>query len=364
MKIQQVIDFLDEQLLPSYQESYDNAGLIAGDARREVTGVLTCVDVTPEVVDEATAGGFNLVVSHHPLVFGAIKRITAASEQGRLLLRLLENNICVYAAHTNLDNLPWGVNGLLAERLGVEHCRILRPVENALAKLVTYCPTTHADRVRQALFDAGAGGIGGYDCCSYNSEGCGTFRAGTGCNPFCGTIGELHREAETRIEVVYERRIERQLVRQLRVAHPYEEPAFDLLPLSNAYPAIGAGLIGTLPEPLPLAQFLQRIKETLHVATLRTSAPVASQVQRIALCGGSGSFLIRDALASRADLLLTADLKYHDYQQAERRIMLVDAGHYETERFAPEVLQRLVSEKFSTFACQISTRGQSYMRHM
>ena len=366
MKISQIIDFLNSRLLPIYQESYDNSGFLVGDPDTELTGVLIALDVTPDVVDEAIQGGFNLIVSHHPLIFGGIKRITTANETGRMLIKLLRGNISVYAAHTNLDNLDWGVNGILAKKLGLEGCRILRPVEGELRKLVTYLPSSHADDVRQALFSTGAGCIGGYDQCSYNSDGYGTFRANEGCDPYCGEIGELHREPETRIEVIYEKRLERKIVQKLVSVHPYEEPAYDCLPVANPLMSVGAGMVGQLPQPMPLDSFLQKVKTTLNLPIVRTSTikNPGSTIQKVAICGGAGSFLIGDAKSAGADIYLTGDLKYHDFQQAENNIILADIGHYESEQFSKELIYRLISEKFSTFACRISEKNTGFIQYI
>lgn len=364
MKIRELTDYLNRRFLPVYQESYDNAGFLLGDDSRELTGVLTTVDVTPDVVEEAVDKSLNLIVSHHPLIFGDMKRITPANATGRMVMRLMEKGIAVYAAHTNLDNLDWGINGILAEKLGLTDCHILRPVEGVLRKLATYVPTAHADNIRQALFAAGAGGIGGYDCCSYNSEGFGTFRAGDDCHPFCGEKGEIHQEAETRIEVIYEKRLERKLMQQLKAVHPYEEPAIDLIPLNNKLEHIGAGMVGNLSSPMDTSEFLERVKKTLHLPVIRCSSLCKKQVSKIAICGGSGSFLIPDAKNCAADMLLTADLKYHDFQSAENEIILADIGHYESEQFAKELFYRVISEKFSTFACRISEQNNGFVYYI
>jgi len=364
MKVNEVVEYLNSRLLPVYQESYDNAGLLVGDVDVPLTGVLITLDVTPAVVDEAIQEGCNLIVGHHPLIFGGVKRITPANATGRMLLKLIENHICVYAAHTNLDNLEWGVNGILAEKLGLQECRVLRPLEGVLHKVVTYVPTAQADAVRDALFRAGAGSIGAYDCCSYNLEGTGTFRAGDGCHPFCGEVGQLHHEAETRIEVICERRIERRLLARLREVHPYEEPAIDCIPLANAYPAVGAGMVGMLPEPMSTYDFLEQVKRLLCLPVVRCSELCSSVVRRVALCGGSGSFLIPDAKSCGADIYLTADLKYHDFQAAEGELILADVGHFESEQFAKEIFSRIISEKFSTFVCQISEQDRGYISYI
>ena len=368
MKINEVIEYLNHKTLPCYQEDYDNAGFILGDTDQDLQGILITLDVTPEVVQEAIEGHFNLIVSHHPLIFGGLKRITTGSPTGRMVMQLIEHHVAVYAAHTNLDNLEWGVNGILAEKLGLTDCAILRPIEGVLRKMVTYVPTSHADKVRQALFDCGAGCIGAYDSCSYNSEGTGTFRPTEGTHPYCGTVGSLHREAESRIEVIYEKRLEGRLVRRLREVHPYEEPAIDCIALANTYSKVGAGMMGRLSTSLTAADFLARVKQTLNLPIVRCSASAKqleeTLVRSVALCGGSGSFLIADAKRAGADIFLTADLKYHDFQMADSGIILADIGHYESEQFAKEIFYRLLSEKFSTFACQISKCGTGYVHYI
>ena len=365
MKTREIVEYLNSRFLPVYQESYDNAGFLVGDPDREVSGVLTTTDVTQEVIDEAIALGANLIVSHHPLIFGGLKRLTPSGNTERMVIRLIENGIGVYAAHTNLDNLQYGVNGILASKLGLADCHILRPVDGILRKLVTYVPTADVDRVREALFNAGAGGIGAYDCCSYNSDGFGTFRAGEGCHPHCGEIGRLHREAETRIEVIYEQRIERRLTERLRQAHPYEEPAIDLIPLANRHDAVGAGMVGRLPHPMPADEFFAMVKERLHLPVIRSSrfndANPRFSVEKVALCGGSGAFLIGDAKRCSADIYLTADLKYHDFQSAENDIVVADIGHFESEQFAKEIFYDAISKKFSNFACHISEKDNGYI---
>lgn len=361
MKIQEVIDYLNSQFLPYYQEEWDNCGLLVGDPRQCAAGTLVTLDVTPEVIQEAADKGYNLIVSHHPLIYSGVKKMTSSTQLGRMLLTLAQHNICVYAAHTDLDNLHWGVSDELARRLGVEDRHVMAPLEGKLGKLVTYCPTAQAGDVRQALFQAGAGSIGSYDQCSYNLQGTGTYKPGEGTHPFCGEPGVLHHEEETRIEVIYERRIERRLVAKLMQAHPYEEPAYDLIPLANTYSREGGGIIGHLPRPMNTRDFLRQVKEVLHLPVVRGSAPCKDTVQHIALCGGSGAFLIDKAKAAGADIYLTGDLKYHDFQQAEGDIILCDIGHYESEQFAKEIISRVILKKFRNFACEISREGRGFV---
>lgn len=364
MKLREVITYLNQEFLPEYQEAYDNAGLLVGYPDNEVSGVLTTTDVTPTVVQEAIAHGCNLIVSHHPLIFGGLKRITPSSATGRMVLQLVEKGIAVYAAHTNLDNLDYGVNALLTSKLGLCNCRILRPMAEQLAKVVTYVPTADAERVRERLFATGAGCIGHYDSCSYNCDGTGTFRANEGCNPYCGQVGELHHEAETRIEMVYERRLERKVLEALRKAHPYEEPAIDLIPLANRYDRVGAGMVGELAEETDTEAFLSTVKARLGLPVVRCSALCRTRVKKVAVCGGSGAFLIGDAKAAGADLYLTADLKYHDFQQAEGQLVLADIGHFESEQFAKELFYSVISKTFTTFACRISVEDKGYISYI
>lgn len=365
MKIQEVIDYLNTIFVPAYQEDWDNSGFLLGDSSQEITGVLIALDLTPTLIDEAIEKKCNLICTHHPFMMRGVKRITPSSEEGRMILKLGKHQICHYACHTNLDNMKEGVSGLLAARLGIENWQVLRPMGGLMSKLVTYCPTADSDRIREALCNNGtAGHIGNYDQCSYNTEGIGTFRAGEGSNPYCGTIGELHREPETRIEVIYEKRNERKLLQRLFQVHPYEEPAFDLIPLENRHPNVGGGAIGKLPNPIKTDQFLQHVKEVTGVPVIRCSELCKDTVQCVALCGGSGSFMIGDAKAQGADIYLTGDLKYHDFQQAEGDIILADIGHYESEQFAKNKIFIAISEKYSNFACYISDKVQGYVRYI
>ncbi|MDY5969595.1 MAG: Nif3-like dinuclear metal center hexameric protein [Bacteroidales bacterium] len=364
MKIIEITDYLDRLFIPYYQEEWDNCGLLVGDPSQEATGVLVALDVTPSVVNEAINKGCNLIASHHPIIYKGLTRITPSTELGRMLTQLVQNNICVYAAHTNLDNLRNGVSGELARRLGLERVQVLEPKNGLLKKLATYVPAANADAVREALFKAGAGGIGIYDACSYNSEGMGTFRAGEGARPFVGKIGELHHEMETKIEVIYETRMERNVVAALLKSHPYEEPAYDLLPLTNAFPMVGSGAIGWLKEPLSTTTFLLFVKNVLRLPMARTSELCKDTVQHVAVCGGSGAFLIKAAKAQGADIYLCGDLKYHDFQQAEGEIILADIGHYESEQFAKEIISAAIKEKFRTFACDISQCDKGFVSYI
>jgi dinuclear metal center YbgI/SA1388 family protein len=354
MKLSEIIGFLEGMAPKALQESYDNSGLLIGRDGSEVDKALICLDLTEAVMDEAVQEGAGLVISHHPLIFGGLKNISDRDATGRVIIRAIKNNIAVYAIHTNLDNAFRGVNAALCERLGLTGCKILRPAMEKLRKLVTFCPASHTIPVREALFAAGAGHIGRYDSCSYNTEGHGTFRAGEGADPFVGSIGELHTEPETRIEVIFPAYIQQHLIAALHERHPYEEVAYDIYPLMNEYGLAGAGMTGSLKKAVSEEDFLLLVKKQLGTALIRHSPLTGKKVRKIAVCGGSGSFLIPDAMLAGADVFVTADIKYHQFFEAEGKMLIADAGHYETEQFVKDLLYKWLNEKFPTFALRIS----------
>jgi dinuclear metal center YbgI/SA1388 family protein len=354
MKIRDLIAVLEELAPPVFQESYDNSGVITGDVSLEAGGALLCLDCTEAVVEEAIALGCNLIIAHHPILFGAIKSITPRNYVERTLISAIKNDIVIYACHTNLDHVRQGVNQLICEKLGVKNSRILLPKENLLKKLVTFVPASHHANVLKAVFEAGAGHIGDYDSCSFSQQGEGTFRGAPGTQPFLGKPGELSREPETRVEVVLHRGVQKQVIAALIKAHPYEEVAYDLYSLDNVHPSVGSGMIGDLEKPLKEEDFLNLVKETLRVPVIRHTALRGRSIKRVALCGGSGRFLLKNAINAGADAYVTADFKYHEFFDVEGRLLLADAGHYETEQFTPEIFYRVIRKKFSTFAVHLS----------
>lgn len=344
-----------ERLAPTaLQESYDHTGLQVGDVNQPARGALLCVDVTEAVVDEAIAHDCNLIIAHHPLLFRPLRELTGADYVQRCVAKACRNNLVIYAAHTNLDNATGGVNYKLAELLGLRNTRILRPLSDGLLKLVTFVPEAHADAVRAALADAGAGHIGAYDACSFSSRGEGRFRATEGCQPYVGTVGALHVEPEVRVETVLPRHLRSTVVRALLAAHPYEEVAYDLYPLSNAWSQAGSGAVGELAEPMSEADFLHHLKSVLRVPCVRHSALRNRPVRRVALCGGSGAFLWRDAAAAGADVFVTGEAKYNDYFDVEDSILLAVVGHYESERCTVDLFHEIISSKHPTFALRNS----------
>jgi len=354
MKIRDIIQSIETLAPLALQESYDNAGLIIGDSNNQFTKALVCIDVTEQVIEEARKKDCNLIISHHPLIFGGISKITNNSYAGNCIIKAIQNNIAVYASHTNLDNAINGVNSILCEKLGLTNCRILKPKKNILKKLVTFCPTNHADNVRKALFDAGAGHIGDYDCCSFNADGSGSFRALENANPFVGNINKLHFEKEVKIETVYPAYIEKKLIKALFSSHPYEEVAYDLYQLDNEFHNAGEGMIGELKKETEVKTFLQKIKTVTATGVIRHTQITKKKIRKVAVCGGAGGFLIKDAIAAGADIFITADLKYHQFFDGQSEIIIADIGHFESEQFAKEILVDFLSKNFPTFAFLIS----------
>ena len=325
------------------QDGFDNAGLQVGLTDAEVTGVLLCLDVTEAVVDEAVALGCNLIVSHHPLIFSPLKRVTGATYVERCVIKALANGIAIYSAHTNLDNAPGGVNYRIAAKLGLQNVRILVPKEGALLKLSVYVPVAHADAVRSALFAAGCGNIGNYGSCSYNAVGYGTFEAGEGANPFCGSVGSLHKEEEVRIDTIMPAYIKGRVVKALLAAHPYEEPAFDIYPLQNSWDSVGAGIVGELPVAVDETAFLQQVKDTFAVGSVRYTALLGKPVKRVALCGGAGGSFAGAAVAAGADVYITGEARYHDLFNYDGKMVVAVIGHYESEQFTMEIFKEIIS---------------------
>ncbi|MFN8290340.1 MAG: Nif3-like dinuclear metal center hexameric protein [Chitinophagaceae bacterium] len=350
MKINAVIAALESAAHPSLQEHYDNAGLITGSGDWECTGIICTLDATEEVVQEAIEKKYNLVVAHHPIVFGSLKKINGKNYVERTVIRAVKHDIAIYAIHTNLDNVLAGVNGKIASLLPLRNTTILQPKEGTLRKLFTFVPSAHADQVRNAVFEAGGGQIGHYSECSFNTEGKGTFKAGEGTRPFVGEQGKRHTEEEVRIEIIFLSVAERRIISALQAAHPYEEVAFDIVPLANTHPGIGSGLVGSLEHPVDEPGFLSLLKKVFGVPVIRHTAFTGKPVQKVAICGGAGSFLISKALAAGADAYVTADLKYHEFFDADGRMLLCDIGHYESEQFTIDLLQDFLVQKFPTFA--------------
>lgn len=354
MKIREIITALEDRAPRSLQEDYDNSGLQVGDPAAETRSALICLDCTEAVVQEAIDTGCDLIISHHPLIFKGLKSLTGRSYIERTLLMAIRNNIAIYAIHTNLDNVLHGVNGEIADRLELKVLSVLDPKPDQLRKLVVFVPMVRAEGVRAALFGAGAGNIGAYDECSFNIEGSGTFRAGIGTDPFVGEQDRRHTEPEVRVEVIYRPSMETAILSAMHAAHPYEEVAYDIYSLLNGDRSIGAGLIGEWDEPLSELDLLKRLKEVFKIKALRHSEFLGKPIRRVALCGGSGAFLLGKAIADGADAYITGDVKYHQFFDADSRLLLVDIGHYSSEQYTMDLIQRKLREKFPTFAVRLA----------
>jgi len=350
MQIAEIIALLESVAPPSLQEHYDNAGLLTGNAGWPCTGALCTLDATEEVIKEAVQQNCNLVVAHHPIIFGGLKKINGKNYVEKAVITAIKNDIAIYAIHTNLDNVLAGVNGMMAGKLGLVNTRILAPKEATLKKLYTFVPLEQAEQVRAALFAAGGGHIGNYNECSFGVEGTGTFKGGEDTNPFVGKPGERHYEKELKVEVIFPSYLQAPVVKALLAAHPYEEVAYDVVDLANAHPRIGSGLVGELPEPMPETAFLTLLKQSFNLSLIRHTALLGRPVKKVALCGGAGSFLVSKALASGADVYVTADMKYHEFFDANDRIVIADIGHFESEQFTIDLLAAILREKFPTFA--------------
>ena len=338
-----------------YQEQYDNAGLIFGHADAPVKGVLLTLDATEAVLDEALEKGCNLVIAHHPIVFGGLKKINGRNYVERVAIKAIKNDIAVYAAHTNLDNVRGGVSAMMAEQLGLGETRVLDPKRQLLSKLFTFVPSADAGTVRSALFAAGAGHIGKYSECSFNQDGTGTFRGAADTNPYVGKPGERHQEREMRVEVIFPTHLEGTVVRALLQHHPYEEAAYDIVKLENAWAEVGSGLIGALPEPMAEMDFLRMVKERFRTGCVRYTPLRGKPVKKVAVCGGAGSFLLRKAVAAGADAYVSADFKYHEFFDAENQLIIADVGHFESEQFAVDLFYHILTENFRNFAPLKST---------
>jgi dinuclear metal center YbgI/SA1388 family protein len=348
--IQQVINSLENWAPPAYQESYDNSGLLTGNALANCTGILTTLDCTEAVVQEAIAKQCNLIVAHHPILFSGLKKITGKNYIEKTIIAAIKNDIAIYAIHTNADNVLHGVNHFIAQQLQLQQTQILQPKTNTLIKLYTYVPNAHAAAVKDALFAVGAGQIGNYSECSFTTQGKGSFKANSQATPFVGQQNLRHEEPETKIEVIAPAYLQTQLVTALKQAHPYEEVAYEIIALQNTNPTVGSGMVGVLETAVATTTLLQQLKQIFNVPMLKHTNICKKKVQKIAVCGGSGSFLIGAAKAAKADVYITADMKYHDYFDAENQLVVVDVGHFETEQFVAEGIKTYLQDNFTTFA--------------
>ncbi len=354
MKLSQLTTYLESLAPLAYQEDYDNAGLIVGHPDMEIHQALISLDCIEAVVDEAIATGCQLIISHHPIVFKGLKKFNGKTYVERVVEKAIRNNIALYAIHTNLDNIHTGVNARICQTLGLNNCRVLAPKQGLLKKLVTYVPNTHAEQVRNALFHAGAGNIGNYSECSFSSAGSGTFKGGDDTTPYVGEPGERHTESEIKIETIYPANLESRILMALVLAHPYEEVAYDLYNLTNQHQQVGSGMIGELEIPMDEEKFLFMVKDKLNADVIRHTELRRKTVKKVAVCGGAGGFLLKQAIAAGADFFVTADYKYHEFFDADGKIVIADVGHFESEQFTQQLLCEIIQKKFSNFAVRLT----------
>ncbi|MCT4561776.1 MAG: Nif3-like dinuclear metal center hexameric protein [Crocinitomicaceae bacterium] len=354
MRIKDITTYLESLAPSSTQESYDNSGLIVGDPQKEVTGALISLDCTEEVVEEAIQKGVNLIISHHPIVFRGLKRFNGSNYVERTVIKAIRNDISLYAIHTNLDHYIHGVNREIVNRLNLENVQVLQPSKEQLIKLITYVPTAHKENVLNALFEAGAGHVGNYSECSFGSEGEGTFRGNEESQPFVGEKNQRHAEKEIRIETILPKFAKGRVLKALFTAHPYEEVAYDLVPLLNDWSEVGSGMIGELALPMEEMEFLQKVKSTFNCGAIRYTQLKNKPVKKVAVCGGAGGFLQNAAKAKGADIFITADYKYHEFFDAEGEIVIADIGHYESEQFTTNLLADIITKKFPKFALHLT----------
>ncbi len=359
MRIGDIIHEIEQMAPLPLQEDYDNSGMQVGNKADECTGILLCVDVTPDIVSEAVERGCNLIISHHPLIFRGLKRLTGATQVERSVIQAISAGISIYSSHTCLDNAIDGVSHEMAYRLGVDKPAILCRQENQMMKLVTMVPHDHVDAVRLALFDAGAGSLGNYDSCSFGVRGEGTFQAIDGANPYVGNIHTMHIEPETRLEVLLPAWLQSKVEQALLAIHPYEEPAYDFILLSNKCRHAGSGVVGNLQKPLLAAYLISLVKKAFGSPIVRCTTPPDQPISRIAMCGGSGASFIHDAIAAGAQAYITSDVKYHDFVDHARDIFIIDIGHYESEHCTKDIFYHIISKKFPNFAVCYSDKEKN-----
>lgn len=344
----EIIQILEEWAKPHRAESWDNVGYMIGHPAAEVSGILLALDFTRDVLQEASALGANLVLTHHPVIFQPLKSLGSDNPLGLLLADAIRHNLTVYAAHTNLDVSEDGVSAAFAAALGLKNPRVLVSIRHEqLYKIVVFVPEEHADGVREALSKTGAGWIGNYSHCTFQAPGTGTFLPKPGAQPFIGIVGKLERVAEVRLETIVPADNLYRAVQAMLAAHPYEEPAYDIYPLANSYPALGYGQVGDV-VPCSLAAFAEMVKKVLSVSHVRVIGDLQKTINRVACLGGSGKDFIRDAAKAGADVYVTGDIGYHDAMQAlELGLALIDAGHYHTEWVILPVIKEKLTAQFA-----------------
>ncbi|MBK6263814.1 Nif3-like dinuclear metal center hexameric protein [Marivirga sp. S37H4] len=353
IQIKVIIQHLNAIAPGAYQESYDNAGLIIGDSEATVSNILITLDVTEAVVQEAINKGCELIVAHHPIIFKGLKKLTGSNYVERTVIKAIKNDIAIYASHTNLDNVKHGVNAKICEKLGLNSPQILRPKSGQLAKLSVFVPIENSESVKKALHEAGAGQIGEYKDCAFESSGTGSFLPSEKANPNIGTKGELEKVNENKIEVIFPMYLKNKVLHAMNEAHPHEEVAYYLHQLENEYAEVGSGMIAELASPMSEIEFLDHLKGKMNLKIIKHTPLLNKKIKTVAVCGGSGSFLIKEAIAKKADVYISADIKYHEYFDADSKVLIADIGHYESEIFTNELFYEILRENFANIALHL-----------
>jgi dinuclear metal center YbgI/SA1388 family protein len=364
MKIKEIITILEEMAPLAYAEDFDNVGLLIGNEEEIATGILVCHDALESVIDEAIAKKCNLIVCFHPIIFSGMKKITGKNYVERSVLKAIKNDIAIYAVHTALDNHKDGVNKIFCDAIGLLNSKILIPKTNFIQKLITYTIPENAEQVRNALFEAGAGKIGNYEDCSFNSQGIGTYMGNENSNPEIGDRFEFVEAKEIKIEVTFEKHLQSKILKALLKNHVYEEVAYEIYDLQNQHQNIGLGMVGELEKPLSEVEFLSFVKSKMQCGGIRHSTLLGKSIKKVAVLGGSGSFAIKNAIQAGADVFLTADLKYHNFYEAENKILIADIGHYESERYTKNYIVDYLKEKITNFAIVLSEENTNPVKYI
>ena len=364
MTVKEVIHHLEAFAPTAYAEDFDNVGLLVGNYSTGVSGILIALDTLETVVDEAIEKGCNLIVSFHPIIFSGLKKLTGTNYVERVIIKAIEHRIAIYAIHTALDNAFEGVNAKICEVLGLQNRKILIPQKGTIKKLITYVPEKNAADLRNMLFNAGAGNIGNYDHCSFNTKGTGTFKGNENASPVIGERGKTHYENEIQLHITYPKHKERAVLKALFEHHPYEEVAYEIVTLENSNQHIGMGMVGELEHSMSETDFLHHVKSTMNVSCIRHSALLKKDIKTVAVLGGSGAFAIAHARNSGADIFITSDVKYHQFFQAEQGIVIADIGHYETEQFTKALLFDYLTKKIPNFAIVLSVCNTNPIKYL
>lgn len=364
MQIKEVIQHLEDMAPTSYAEDFDNVGLLVGDPNTTLTGILVTLDTLEIIVDEAIENNCNLIVSFHPIVFKGLKKFNGNNYVERVVMKAIKHDIAIFAIHTALDNALHGVNDMICEQLGLINRKILIPQNGNIKKLTTFAPVAEAEALRTKLFEAGAGTIGNYDNCSFSTEGIGTFKASEKANPSIGEIGKTHHEKETQIQVTFPKHKEKNILRALFENHSYEEVAYEVITLENNNQHIGMGMIGELQEPINELDFLKHLKKVFKTGCVRHSKLLGKPIKKVAVLGGSGSFAIKNAQRAGADIFITSDLKYHQFYEAEKKLVIADIGHYESEQYTKNLIVTYLRKKISNFAIILSDKNTNPIQYL